>query len=104
MLQDSDFETEFDGYWSLFRVSERRGDYNSGHYFYKFVAIPQGTYGYGRKGCSNRGWTYEGEFHAQYAITELGSLLCGYLNDDDDDDFIHVHVGLYMDELYAGRG
>ncbi|CAB9512712.1 expressed unknown protein [Seminavis robusta] len=97
---NSDFRDEYDGWWSVFLVSERRG-HSDGHYFYKFVAIPQGTYSYGKKGCQQRGWSYQGEFEADNARDQLESILDYWLNLDDD-DFIHIHIGIWMDQLYTG--
>lgn len=102
-VYNRDFKEEDNGWWSLFLVNSRRGDYNSGHYFYKFVAIPQGIYGYGKRGCQQRGWVYKGEFEASSALQDLDDLLDDYIRKYDD-DVNHVHVGLWMDELYAGKG
>ena len=33
--------------------------------------IPQGTYGYGKRGCAQRGWTYVGEVRAGGANAQL---------------------------------
>ena len=52
--EDSDFESEDPDYWHVFKVSQQRGR-RQGHYFFKFAALPQGTYGYGKRGCANTG-------------------------------------------------
>ena len=90
------------GWWSLFQVSGTHG-HSAGHYFYKFVLIPQGTHGYGKRGCAQRGWTYVGEAHSQSACDHLDSILRSYYHDQSG-DFNHVHIGIKMDTLYAGQG
>lgn len=103
---DSDFVRQDAGWWSLFLVNGRRG-HNPNHYFYKFVAIPQGLYGYGKRGCANRGWIYKGEFRAKNALSSLGDLLSGlFYQNKFDDDKNHYHLGIWMNNthLYAGRG
>ncbi len=100
-VADSDFQEEHNDYWSIFKVSGRRGN-NPSHYFYKFVVIPQGIPRYGKKGCASRGWTYIGEFHAQEALAALERKLKRYM-EGDTDDFNHVHIGLWMEQLYAPR-
>ena len=73
---NSDFVDEDLEWWHVFRVSNQYGR-TDGHYFYKFVALPQGTYGYGKRGCAALGWTWEGEFNANVACvtfyTQMGS-------------------------------
>lgn len=102
-VNDQDLVDEFDGWWwSLFNVSGEQGR-SSGHYFYKFVLIPQGTHGYGKRGCSQRGWGYVGEVHAQSALQGLDDRLRVY-DEDQTGDFNHVHIGIMMDSLYAGQG
>ena len=98
---DSDFVSEDDSWWHVFKVNGQRGR-NPGHYFHKFAALPQGTYGYGKRGCAALGWTWEGEFHASNALDGMEQVLDSYLNMDDD-DFNHVHVGVKMERLYAPR-
>ena len=101
-VMNSDFMEQHNGWWSVFRVSMRRGR-NKSHYFYKFVAIPHGIRNYGKKSCiQRRQWKYEGEFDASDgdAINQLKEILREYL-EKDDDDINHVHVGIYMDGLSA---
>lgn len=103
LVDDDDLLNVHSGYWSLFLVKQNRGDSN-GHYFYKLVLIPQGTYGYGKKGCKERGWTYWGEVPAEDATNELYDLVCGYMHDDTR-DFNHIHIGIWWSgRLYAGTG
>ena len=98
---NSDFVDEDNGWWHVFKVNQQSGR-TPGHYFYKFVALPQGTYGYGKRGCAARGWDWEGEFVASNALDGMESVLSRYLWMDDD-DFNHVHVGVKMERLYAPR-
>mmetsp|Transcript_20055 Transcript_20055/g.40902 ORF Transcript_20055/g.40902 Transcript_20055/m.40902 type:complete len:155 (-) Transcript_20055:138-602(-) len=100
-VTENDLVNEHNGWWSLFRVSSTWGR-SPGHYFRKFVLIPQGTHGYGKRGCAQRGWEYEGEVVASNARDQLVNLLSCYL--DDQEDFTHVHIGIMMDQLYAGQG
>ena len=98
---NSDFVDEDEGWWHVFKVNGQRGR-SPGHYFYKFAALPQGTYGYGKRGCAALGWTWEGEFHASNALDGMEQVLDTYLNMEDD-DFNHVHVGVKMEQLYAPK-
>ena len=72
------------------------------HYFHKVVVIPQGTYGYGKRGCTSRGWKFEGSISPSTALEVLAQVLYKYLNMDDD-DFNLVHVGLMMVRLSAPK-
>ena len=102
-VSESDLSDHHQGWWSLFRVSQRIGDYNSGHRFWKFILVPQGEHGYGKKGCQRRGWSYEGElFTNGNALSKLEDLLDCYFEDSEYRE--HVHVGIMMDMLYAGKG
>ena len=89
-------------WWWLFRVSARYGR-SDGHYFMKFVLIPQGEPGYGKRGCAQRGWSLDGEVSSDNALAGLQQLVEHYF-DDDEGDFIHVHIGIKMDGVYAGQG
>ena len=71
---NSDFVDEDPEWWHVFRVSNQYGR-TDGHYFYKFVALPQGTYGYGKRGCAALGWRWVGEFHAKNALDGLEDVL-----------------------------
>ena len=76
-----------------------------GHYFWKYVLIPQDTYGFGKKGCARRGWRYIGEVHSNSATAQLKNLVGDKLDDDYDNDFNHVHIGIKFDGLlFAGKG
>ena len=99
-VENRDFEDEHNEWWSVFLVSGEHGR-NCGHYFYKFVCIPQGTYDFGKRGCASRGWKFVGEFLAQSALEDLHDILYDWMFMDDG-DFNHVHVGIMMDQLYAG--
>ena len=101
-VRDEDLVDEFNGWWSLFKVSGEWGR-TPGHFFHKYVLIPQGTHGFGKRGCAQRGWTYAGEIQAGRACERLDELL-EYTIDDQTDDFNHVHIGIMMDSLYAGKG
>ena len=69
------------------------------------MLIPQGTHGFGKRGCENRGWQYKGQVHASNATESLEYLVGSILEDDYDDDFNHVHIGIMFDGLlYAGKG
>uniref|UniRef100_A0A7S1D9F6 Uncharacterized protein n=1 Tax=Cyclophora tenuis TaxID=216820 RepID=A0A7S1D9F6_CYCTE len=98
---NSDFVNDFDGRWRLYKISENAG-YSDGHYFYKFVALPAGMRGNGKRSCSRRGWTYLGDFSARNAVQELRSLLKPYQRGDYSDyDINHIHIGLMFDDLAA---
>ena len=104
LVTDDDISDEFQGWWSLFLVSQQRG-HSYGHFFLKYVLIPQGTHGFGKRGCENRGWQYKGQVHASNATESLEYLVGSILEDDYDDDFNHVHIGIMFDGLlYAGKG
>ena len=103
-VDEYDFEREDDGWWSLFLVSEREGD-DPYHYFYKFVAIPHGYHGYGRKGCERRGWIHKGSFFASDALPRLEDLFEEFFDEADNDyeyDINHFHLGIWMETLFAG--
>ena len=103
-VEDSDIAEEAQGWWSLFLVSTERG-HSPGHYFWKYVLIPQDTYGFGKKGCARRGWRYIGEVHSNSATAQLENLVGDKLEDDYDNDFNHVHIGIKFDGLlFAGKG
>lgn len=100
---NSDFEREDPGWWHVFKVSNQYGR-SDGHYFYKFVALPQGTYGFGKRGCASLGWSWEGEFLAGNAMSELEEVLAEYLEESNQtSDFHHVHLGVKMEQVYAPK-
>lgn len=102
-VENSDFVDEDPEWWHVFQVSSQYGR-TEGHYFYKFVTLPQGTYGYGKRGCAALGWTWRGEFHARNALVDLEDLLSDYLEEyNQSSDFHHVHLGVKMDRLYAPK-
>ena len=103
-VSDEDLTDEYDGWWSLFYVTGRYGR-SDDHFFYKFVLIPQGTYGYGKRGCAQRGWRYEGEVHSSSACDGLDKILRYDYFYDQSNDIIHAHIGIMMDRpLLAGHG
>jgi len=103
LVDDSDFDSESPAWWHVFQVSSQYGR-TDGHFFYKFVALPQGTYGYGKRGCAALGWSWVGEFHARNAIESLEEVLEDYLEEyNQSRDFHHVHLGIKMERLYAPR-
>lgn len=92
--------------WTLFFVSGTEGTRNSDHYFNKLVLIPQGTKGYGREICKKKwGWKYKGLWDASDddAKADLKELLDEY-HTNDDHEVCHVHIGIHMETLDAGRG
>ena len=90
-------------WWHVFQISSQYGR-NAGHFFYKFVTLPQGTYGYGKRGCAALGWSWVGEFHARNALDGLEDVLEDYLEEyNQSSDFHHVHLGVKMDRLYAPK-
>ena len=101
-VNNQDISDEHSDWWSLFFVNGRRGR-SEAHYFHKFVLIPQGTHGYGKRGCADRGWRFEGQVFAARACEDLDDLLRSFFYDDTD-DVNHVHIGIMMDQLYAGTG
>jgi len=103
-VHGSDLKEVYDGWWHIFLVSDERGTRNRGHYFYKFVTLPQSTPGYGKKGCAKLGWRWVGEFHARKTKRTLDDVLEDYLEMyNASDDVHHVHIGIKMDRLYAPR-
>ena len=102
-VQDSDITKEFDGWWHIFLVNSERGSRNEEHYFYKFIALPQYTPGYGKKGCAKKlGWRWVGEFHARKTSQTLDDILEDYLEAyNESSDIHHVHIGIKMDQLHA---
>ena len=104
LVTNEDIQDEFQGWWSLFLVSEIRG-HTADHYFWKYALIPQGTYGFGKRGCADRGWTYVGAVHSNNATAQIEHLVGDRLDESLDDDFNHVHIGVKFDGLlYAGKG
>ena len=104
LIRDDDINGEHSGWWSLFSVSCAEGR-SQGHYFWKYVLIPQGTYGYGKRGCAGLGWTYIGEVHSSCATAQLEGLIGDRLDEQYDYDFNHVHIGIRWDgTMYAGKG
>ena len=104
LIRDDDINGEHSGWWSLFSVSCAEGR-SPGHYFWKYVLIPQGTYGYGKRGCAGLGWTYIGEVHSSCATAQLEDLIGDRLDEQYDYDFNHVHIGIMCDgTMYAGKG
>ena len=100
---NSDFVDEDPEWWHVFLVSSQRGRTDS-HFFYKLVTLPQGTYGYGRRGCAALGWSWVGEFCAGSALERLANALEPYLEEyNRSSDFHHVHLGIKMEKLYAPR-
>ncbi len=70
-VEDDDLQEMHDGDWNLFLVEGQYGR-NEQHYFYKFVLIPHGANGYGKKTCRrNYGWTFVGAVDACDAIRGL---------------------------------
>lgn len=103
---EDDFVSEHDGYWRIFLVSQRHG-HNYDHFFYKFAAIPEGTWGQGLRSASSKGWTHVGDINARNAIQDLRSLLKPYQSgemyyDSDYGIVYHIHIALMMDVLYPG--
>ena len=102
VVQNNDFTKEHDGLWNIFLVDEQSGR-NESHYFYKFVALPKGTYGYGKDSCGKLGWKLEGEFHAGNARQTLSVVLDDYYSGEED-VFYHVHIGIKMNgQLHAPK-
>ena len=101
-VDNQDISDEHSSWWSLFLVNGRRGR-SEAHYFYKFVLIPQGTHGYGKRGCADRGWRFQGQVLADRACEDLDDLLRSFF-DDASGDVNHVHIGIMMDQLCAGKG
>jgi hypothetical protein len=104
---NSDFVEEDPEWWHVFQVSSGYGR-TEGHFFYKFVTLPQGTYGYGKRGCAALGWNWVGEFHAGNALEVWMALTMSVLEDfleeyNQSIDFHHVHLGVNSEQLYAPR-
>eukprot|EP01084_Bolivina_argentea_P034534 63943_1 len=80
--------------WVLWKVAEHRGK-NPDHYFYKFILVPKGYAGLGKKTLLNKGWKDmltidpNNEFYSQ-----LEAHLSQYWYDNSDDTN-HVHIGIY---------
>ena len=102
-ILNSDFVDEDPEWWHVFQVSSQYGR-TDGHFFYKLVTLPQGTYGYGKRGCAALGWSWVGEFCAGSALDGLEDALEPYLEEyNQSSDFHHVHLGIKMEKLYAPR-
>ena len=105
-MEDQDFASESYGLWRLYLVDEEEGE-NPDHYFYKFVAIPAGCGGNGKRSCLRRGWEHIGDFSAVSATNELEDLLSEYKDGElccncyHQHRVYHVHIGLMMSELSA---
>ena len=98
---NSDFVEEDPEWWHVFRVSSQYGR-NEANYFYKLVTLPQGTYGYGKRGCAALGWSWVGEFQAGNALHDLEDVLQDYLEEyNQSREIHHVHLGVKMEQLYA---
>lgn len=108
VVQNNDFTNEHDGVWNIFLVDEQSGR-NEYHHFQKFVALPERTYGFGKKRCAKLDWQWLGEFHARKASETLDNVLEDYLNDynkdsEEDGIFYHVHIGIKMNgRLHAPK-
>ena len=77
-VDDEDLLEVHDGEWNIFLVEELNGR-NEEHYFYKFVLIPHGANGYGKKTCRKKyGWKFAGAVEADDAVRGLQKLLKPY--------------------------
>ena len=107
LIRDYDINGEHSGWWSLFSVSCAEGR-SQGHYFWKYVLIPLGTYGYGKRGCAGLGWTYIGEVYSSCATAQLEGLIGDRLDAKSTITTSiknHVHIGIMCDgTMYAGKG
>jgi len=88
-----DFRHWHKGDWVLWEVSGTRGR-DECHYFYKFVLVPKGCRGKGRKSLLRRGFTHVADLNSKSLFYQLASALRTYWQDDSD-DFNHVHIGVY---------
>ena len=88
-----DFYSWHKGDWVLWKVSSTRG-LNESHYFYKFLLVPKGCYGKGRKSLLRRGFTHVADLNFAHSLHQLKSALRTYWQDDSD-DLNHVHIGVY---------
>jgi len=96
-VDEQDFYHWDDDDWMLWLVSETRGRSES-HYFYKFLLLPKGCRGKGKKSLLRRGFTHVADLDSRYLIHRLKSALDGYWQDNSD-DINHVHIGVYtMDQ------
>ena len=99
-MDNDDF---YSGAWRLYLVNEHEGN-NPDHYFYKFVAIPTGCRGNGKRSCLKRGWEHVGDFNADTASQDLEDHLSSYkdgIHCYGNYEVYHVHIGLMMSELSA---
>ena len=85
------------GEWALWLVSNRRG-WNESHYFYKFLLLPKGCRGKGKRSLQRRGYKHVADLDSgPYMFDQLESELEEYWQDNSD-DFNHVHIGVYTDD------
>lgn len=81
--------------YTVYLVSEKEGR-TPDHYFCKFVAIPEGKHGWGKRNCLDLGWSVVGKIEGDKARGDLKQLLWPY-KEDSDYEVTHLHVGLAID-------
>ena len=98
-----DIQEAHTGTWNLFYVSGTEGR-NSDHYFEKLVLIPRGERGFGKERCRRDfGWSFVGQWQCHEGEQGLSDLLESY-KENDGYRFVHIHLGIRMDEMDAGKG
>ena len=94
------FSEEAD-WWSLYFVGDTEG--HSGHRFWKFVLIPFGDPGLGKKSCRRWGWEHLCDWQPDDGIDALEEPLWDVLGRaqqwEDEPYWEHVHVGLKLEAV-----
>ena len=75
------------------------------HFFHKLLLIPVGAKGYGKANCKALGWELVGHWNASSdsrSLPQLQSLLNGF-EKEDGFERCHVHLGIHMEALAAGK-
>jgi len=96
-VEDQDLVQWDQNNWTLWFVSGTWGN-SDGHYFYKFVLIPNGCYGKGKRTMRARGWQELSTLRFGYDadMTSLEDVLMPYWsNTGGNISHPHVHVGIY---------
>ena len=98
-VSETDLHGFDQGKWNLWKVSGRRGSKGDGHYFWKFVLIPQGIPGKGKANLQAKGWELLTDYGIDISnadlLNELTQIIDEYWNDDSN-VVNHVHIGVFL--------
>ena len=81
------------GDWILWKVSAVPGRDQS-HWFFKFLLIPKGCYGKGKKTLQRRGYAQIAVLNPRDMLKKLAKALQPYWQGDTG-AFNHVHIGIF---------